>query len=1126
MCEIDPATGLVCLEVEDFSLNGEIPFFFKRRYNNFSTYRGSLGVGWIHPYDVHLRIDMTQIVLVDAEGRQVQLPGLENSARVEVPAEGIVAERNDVCIRLHYAEQKTLTFSLTPLGDGRLPLVATDETEENSVVLSYDHFGQLCELRTSSFHKLVFFYAGGLLDRVVAASFLDSRVLASYRYTSAGQLSAVYDADNQPLYYEYSDQLLTRIQNRMGGSIYIQYDPHRRATTSWQDGLSRFRQIEYDDRNRARLVTDSLGQRTLYRFNENNLLVASEMPDGMQIERAYDDGNQPIFIDGIGAQSICIVDDRKDSIQVVDPDTGISEIKFDERNRIIEEIEAGGDITRYEYDDRNQRTREVDAAGAVTSAVFDDLGAVLERQLPTGNRLRFHRVSENRLEVADSLGPLYVSDHDAFGNVVRLETASGRSTYFEHDRFGRVTRMQSRGAAAHRSYDANGKITTSTDLLGNRTEYRRDPFGLVLSSTTPTGRTFGYSYDSERRLVAANSSDGFECRYSYDVYGRISKMYLRDGREESVSYDDSGQSQVESKSGSIVIRYSFSSSGLVTGIQAPSGSIAYEYDDRGNLARTQCGTHLVSRVFGPASRLTAEVQDEFKIDYEHNAAGLVTLRRDSSGRVTRYGYDLRGQLVSIADSALGMFDITRDALGAKARQAAPNGIQKFYAFDEQDQLTGTVTRTSTGEVIRERRYEYAPNSLLLKSQTVGIENVQFRYDSEYQLIAMEGDGDSSEFFTYDADHNVLHDTRLGNHEFTEGRLLKAGPIAYEYDDVGRTRARIIKEARTELEFGLRGLLRTATLPDGTVYRYEYDGLGRRVAKTSPTLNVRYYWDQDVLLREERESPDGCEIIEYLFIPDTFVPLGHVINGTRYYYDVDQRSMIREVYGENGQLVGSFSYSAYGLRKTSLLASSQADSPFRLLGQFFDPETGLHYNRFRYYDPATGRYLTPDPFVHQVEHNPYSFSPNPISFVDPLGLMPFPYGDNVAFLEEQAANNGGWFECVNCGFRNKNRVFAFCAETGRPVGDGAFHGGHVIAEANGGGDDPFKDGQMEGGTCNCSKGKRDKSGMTCMDKYRDIHNSDKTTTQNRANRAKRKKEAKRRQKARQARAARKKTRRSR
>jgi RHS repeat-associated protein len=308
-------------------------------------------------------------------------------------------------------------------------------------------------------------------------------------------------------------------------------------------------------------------------------------------------------------------------------------------------------------------------------------------------------------------------------------------------------------------------------------------------------------------------------------------------------------------------------------------------------------------------------------------------------------------------------------------------------------------------------------------------------------------------------------------------------------------------------FGLGGLMRETLLPDGTKFRYEYDAFGRRVLKTGSDLRVRYIWDQNVPLCEHRETSEGKSIIEYLFVPDSFTPLGHAVDGVPFYYELDQRSLIREVYDLTSAVVARFGYRAYGERFTVNLSVPDADSALRMLGQLWDPETGLHYNRFRYYDPVVGRFISPDRFAHLVEHNPYAFSPNPINWVDPFGLMPFPYNDSVSFLEEQAASNGGWYQCANCGFRNKNRVFAVTKETGRPVGDGAFHGGHINAEANGGQNDPYKNGQTEGGTCNCSKGKREKSGMQCIDKYKEVHNTDKTLVLSKKQRRERSKAAK-------------------
>ncbi|MFG0515905.1 RHS repeat-associated core domain-containing protein, partial [Kluyvera intermedia] len=58
---------------------------------------------------------------------------------------------------------------------------------------------------------------------------------------------------------------------------------------------------------------------------------------------------------------------------------------------------------------------------------------------------------------------------------------------------------------------------------------------------------------------------------------------------------------------------------------------------------------------------------------------------------------------------------------------------------------------------------------------------------------------------------------------------------------------------------------------------------------------------------------------------------------------------------------------------------------RFAGQYLDRETGLHYNTFRYYAPDMGRFITPDPIGLNGGINLYSYGPNPLNWIDPLGL---------------------------------------------------------------------------------------------------------------------------------------------
>ncbi|TDR25012.1 RHS repeat-associated core domain-containing protein, partial [Hydromonas duriensis] len=61
------------------------------------------------------------------------------------------------------------------------------------------------------------------------------------------------------------------------------------------------------------------------------------------------------------------------------------------------------------------------------------------------------------------------------------------------------------------------------------------------------------------------------------------------------------------------------------------------------------------------------------------------------------------------------------------------------------------------------------------------------------------------------------------------------------------------------------------------------------------------------------------------------------------------------------------------------------NPIRFQGQYFDHETGLHYNRHRYYDPHSGRFVSRDPIGLLGGMNVHAYAPNPVEWIDPLGL---------------------------------------------------------------------------------------------------------------------------------------------
>jgi RHS repeat-associated protein len=106
----------------------------------------------------------------------------------------------------------------------------------------------------------------------------------------------------------------------------------------------------------------------------------------------------------------------------------------------------------------------------------------------------------------------------------------------------------------------------------------------------------------------------------------------------------------------------------------------------------------------------------------------------------------------------------------------------------------------------------------------------------------------------------------------------------------------------------------------------------------------------------------------------------------FYYQLDHLGTPQELTDYSGEIVWSAQYDAYGKVAALTLASDDyLDQPLRFQGQYFDAESGLHYNRHRYYDPRVGRYLTPDPVKLAGGLNQYQYTPNPTGWVDPLGL---------------------------------------------------------------------------------------------------------------------------------------------
>ncbi len=157
------------------------------------------------------------------------------------------------------------------------------------------------------------------------------------------------------------------------------------------------------------------------------------------------------------------------------------------------------------------------------------------------------------------------------------------------------------------------------------------------------------------------------------------------------------------------------------------------------------------------------------------------------------------------------------------------------------------------------------------------------------------------------------------------------------------------------------------------------------------------WNGDVLLSETRNNIHKT----YIYEPYSFKPLALLQDGEVYYYHLDHLGTPQEMTDAQGEIVWSMCYKAYGnvVRKDVELVENN----LRFQGQYFDTETGLHYNRFRYYDPDAGRFIHQDPIGLLGGDNLYLYVPNPMGWVDPFGLTDKNAGEAEVYLHQLGRN---------------------------------------------------------------------------------------------------------------------------
>ena len=506
--------------------------------------------------------------------------------------------------------------------------------------------------------------------------------------------------------------------------------------------------------------------------------------------------------------------------------------------------------------------------------------------------------------------------------------------------------------------------------------YMRDRSGRIIREERAGGRWTEYEYDQRGRLTRSSFSDGTIEAFSYDALGRLTEARNATGSV-SMEYDEGGR----------VVKECFSG-----GLPGDKGTTVENiYDDLGNRieTRTSLGS-VVQNSFdedGLLSRVTASGGggENWEEKIIRDSEGLKIEKIFSGGIHMTRTYDAYGNVIS-----------------QKSRSFRQDGYDRRYAWNASGRLQSVIDGITGGRTtyaydavgsLMSARYEDGTDDYRMPDAAGNVFRSRDRRDREY------GKGgrilhDRHYDYLYDVEGNLILKTpRRGltphpNHEVSEESgthiVWQTGDYAYEW-------------------YG-NGMLKEVRLPYGKTVRFEYDALGRRTAKLFNGHVFRYLWDGNVMVQEwqyeEKDRPQhsidefgrirmqGEEPVEnlvtWVYEEGSYVPVAKIQNGERYTIISDYMGRPVEAYNSYGNVVWQADYDIYGDLRN--IKGIRDFIPFRQLGQYEDDETRLYYNRFRYYDPRIGNYISQDP-IRLMGNNPtlYGYVGDLNNWVDIFGL---------------------------------------------------------------------------------------------------------------------------------------------
>ncbi len=796
------------------------------------------------------------------------------------------------------------------------------------------------------------------------------------------------------------------------GNLIRQTDPLGQVTEFTYDARGN-RLSEVRTRTVAGGATEFLT--TTFLYDQSGRLVSTTHPDGSTETQTFDPlGRLTSRTDSRGGTTTSVHDAQGRLARTIFPDGTSEDTTYDAEGRELTNSDRAGRTTALSYDAAGQLVTTTFPDGATTTNTFDAAGQLIAQTDERGYTTSFvYDAAGRRAQTIDGLGNATSFTYDANGNLVAVTNALGQTTTFTVDALNRRSATTfADGTSQSATFDALSRRVSDTDQAGQVIVLGYDALGRLTAVTDPLSQTTSYTYDEIGNRRTQTDANGHVTTFGYDAMGRQTSRTLPDGSTETVIYNADGSvashtdflGQVTSFTydlDSRLTRRDHADGSAVTWTYTPTGQQASYADARGTTSFTYDARDRVISKTAPDAR---------RLGYTYDAAGNRTSLTATVGAAvltTTYAYDALSRLLTVAEPSGGVLTHTYDAAGNRVALAFPNGITTTTAYDQLHRLTSLTTATSTGGVLQSFGFTLDPTGRRTRIDEADGTSRSYNYDvlsrlTQERVTDVAGGLIVQRDFAYDPVGNRLTLTR-------DSSSGDPTTTSNTYD----ARDRLLTEGTTSYSWNTNGNMISKSGPDGAVYGWNSERRLRGVTQADGTSVVTLYDPDGVRVRTEVTPPGGpTEVTDFLV--DTTGPLSHVVvesdgagdvvahyvrgdellsllrpgSGERRFFHADGLGSVRLLTDDAAAVADRYLYTAFGVLVDHVGADPQ---PYRFTGESFDPNVGFYFNRARWLDVASGRFVSMDPFDgvlgDPISLHRYLYAQlDPANVVDPSGAF--------------------------------------------------------------------------------------------------------------------------------------------